>query len=52
MLRHHCPVTLNALAMKGRLHQSPLPAVKLSFAREQALAQEALRSFESAPFHE
>jgi hypothetical protein len=38
--------------MKGRLHHAPLTQVEISFAREEALAEEDLRALEDVPFHE
>ena len=51
-LDHHLAVAADAVAMKRRLRQPPLPEVKLSFAREQAFAEDHLGALDDEALHE
>ena len=46
MRDHRLRVADDALPVKGRLHEPPLPQMRLSFRRQQPFAEEPLRALE------
>ncbi len=52
VLHHRRRVFRDAIAMKRRLHQPPLPQMHGAFARQQPLAEHALRPLEPAALRE
>ena len=52
VLDHRARVGGDALLVEGGLREPPLAAVELALARQQPLAEQALRALERAPFLE